>query len=194
MVEFKKIAVIGAGVAGRGIAQLAAVAGFRVVLEDLVPGSLRRAEGEIRKSLEEAVAKGELTQRDAEAALGRVEYGTSLEAAAREGQIVIEAVPEEFDSKEEIFRLLDRFCRPEAFLVTISNESTVTEIGQVTLRADRLMGMRFGQPMHQPTRVEVVRGKESSDEAVEVIMNLANALSKNVRISDERTADTARTS
>ncbi|HVP64788.1 MAG TPA: 3-hydroxyacyl-CoA dehydrogenase NAD-binding domain-containing protein [candidate division Zixibacteria bacterium] len=190
----ESIAVIGAGADGRGIAQLAALAGFRVVLEDLIPGSLRRAEGEIRDSLREAATKGELTERDAQAALARIEYGTSLESAARDAEIVIEAVPEEFDSKEEIFRLLDRFCRPEAFLVTISTESSVTEIAQVTLRSDRLVGMRFTVPTHKSTSIEVVRGTESSDEAVETVMNVARALVADVSLIDERTAHTARTS
>jgi 3-hydroxybutyryl-CoA dehydrogenase len=194
MASAKSIAVIGAGAAGRGIAQLAAMAGFRVVLEDLIPGSLRRAEGEIRESLEQAVAEGELTEREAQLALTRIEYGTSLEGAARDAEIVIEAVPEEFDSKEEIFRLLDRFCRPEAFLVTISAESTVTEIGQVTMRSDRLVGMRFTPPIHKSTSIEVVRGTASNDEAVEVVMHLAKTLATNVSFTDERTANTAHTS
>ncbi|HEX8926041.1 MAG TPA: 3-hydroxyacyl-CoA dehydrogenase NAD-binding domain-containing protein [Terriglobales bacterium] len=193
MAGVNSIAVIGAGAAGRGIAQLAALAGFRVVLEDLVPGSLRRAEGEIRDSLSEAVATGELAEKAAQAALERIDYGTSLEGAARDAELVIEAVPEEFDSKEEIFRLLDRFCRPEVFLVTISTESTVTEIGQVTMRADRLVGMRFGQPTHRSTSIEVVRGKESSDESVGAVMSVAKALVSSVSLTDERTAHTART-
>ena len=191
MSNSKTIAVIGAGAAGRGIAHLAALAGFRVVLEDLVPGSLRRAEGEIRKGLEEAVAKRELTKEAAHAALVRIEYATSLEGAAREADIVIEAVPEEFDSKEEIFRLLDRFCRPEAFLVTISTESTVTDIGQVTLRASRLVGMRFSDPVHRSATVEVVRGRESSDEAVDVVMRIARNLAEDVCLRDERAVQPA---
>src|ERR671929_103450 len=103
MPEVKTVAVIGAGIMGRGIAHVAALGGYRTILEDIVPASLRRAESEIRGNLEKGVELGKLKKDDAEAALARIEFAGSVEEAARETDLVIEAVPEEMESKIEIF-------------------------------------------------------------------------------------------
>ena len=104
--EIKTIAVIGAGTMGRGIAHVAALGGYRTILEDLLPNALRRAESEIRNNLDKAVELGKVSSDDAHAAVGRLEYAGSVEGAAREADLVIEAVPEELESKIEIF-----YCR-----------------------------------------------------------------------------------
>ena len=98
MAEVKTIAVIGAGIMGRGIAHAAALGGYRTILEDLLPGALRKAENEIRANLDKAVELGKVTAPDADAALRRLEYAGSVEEAAREADLVIEAVPEEIAS------------------------------------------------------------------------------------------------
>ncbi|MGA8198930.1 MAG: 3-hydroxyacyl-CoA dehydrogenase NAD-binding domain-containing protein, partial [Candidatus Sulfotelmatobacter sp.] len=112
MTQVNTIAVIGAGTMGRGIAHAAAIGGYRTILEDLLPGALRRAESEIRANLDKAVELGKVSSPDADAAFRRVEYAGSVEEAAREADLVIEAVPEEMESKIEIFTLLDKVCRP----------------------------------------------------------------------------------
>src|SRR5574337_1254251 len=103
MAEVKSIAVIGAGIMGRGIAHAAALGGYRTILEDILPASLRKAEGEIRSNLDKAVELGKVNRADADAAFGRIEYAGSVEEAARAAELVIEAVPEELESKIEIF-------------------------------------------------------------------------------------------
>ena len=92
---------------GRGIAHAAALGGYRTILEDLLPGTLRKAGSEIRTNLDKAVELGKVSVADAEAAFQRLEYAGSVEEAAREADLVIEAVPEEMESKIEIFTLLD---------------------------------------------------------------------------------------
>src|SRR5512140_2852300 len=127
LVEVRTIAVIGAGIMGRGIAHVAALGGYRTILEDILPAALRRAENEIRGNLGKAVELGKVKKDDADAAMERLEFATSLEDAARQADMVIEAVPEEFDSKEEIFRLLDRICRPNTVLASNTSSLSVTE-------------------------------------------------------------------
>src|SRR5690349_22420092 len=107
MPEIRTIAVIGAGRMGRSIARAAAMGGYRTILEDILPASLRKAEAELRAGLT-----------DGAAALGRLEYASTVEEAAREADLVIEAVPDELESKIEIFTLLDKICKPRAILVS----------------------------------------------------------------------------
>jgi 3-hydroxybutyryl-CoA dehydrogenase len=109
------IAVIGAGIMGRGIAQVAALGGYRTILEDLLPDALRKAESEIRIRLDQAVEVGKVSSEDANAALDRLEYAGSVEDAAGRADLAIEAVPEEINSKIEIFALLDKVCRLKPF-------------------------------------------------------------------------------
>ena len=118
MGQVNTIAVIGAGIMGRGIAHVAALGGYRTILEDLLPNALRKAEDEIRVNLDKAVDLGKISAGAAEAARGRLEYAGSVEEAAREADLVIEAVPEEMESKIEIFTLLDKICRPGTILAS----------------------------------------------------------------------------
>jgi len=97
---------------GRGIAHAAALGGYRTILEDILPGALRKAESEIRANLDKAVEIGKVAAGDANAAFARIQYAGSVEEAARQADLVIEAVPEEMESKIEIFTLLDKVCRP----------------------------------------------------------------------------------
>ena len=123
MATVNTVAVIGAGIMGRGIAHAAALGGFRTILEDLLPAALRKAESEIRANLDQAVELGKVSAPDADAAFGRIEFAGSVEEAAREADLVIEAVPEELESKIEIFTLLDKICRPTTILASNTSRS-----------------------------------------------------------------------
>jgi len=127
-VDIKTIAVIGAGIMGRGIAHVSALGGYRTILEDILPASLRRAEGEIRGNLDKAIELGKVSRTDADSALGRLEYASTVEDAAREADLVIEAVPEEMESKIEIFTLLDKSCRPHTILASNTSSLSVTDM------------------------------------------------------------------
>ena len=135
MAEVRTIAVIGAGIMGRGIAHAAALGGYRTILEDILPTTLRKAETEIRANLDKAVELGKVTTDGADEAFTRLEYASSVEQAAREADLVIEAVPEEMESKIEIFTLLDKICRPTTMIASNTSSLSVTEISSVTYRA-----------------------------------------------------------
>ena len=185
MAEIKSIAVIGAGTMGRGIAHVAALRGYRTVLEDLLPTSLRKAESEIRTNLDKAVELGKVSAGDAEAALGRLEYAGSVEQAAREADLVIEAVPEEMESKIEIFTLLDKICRPGTILASNTSSLSVTEIASVTYRAKKCVGMHFFNPVHKMKLLEVVRALETDDETIAAAVEVGRRMGKEVVVIKE---------
>ena len=134
------IAVIGAGKVGRALARRAAVAGFRVVLEDLIPTSLEAARREIRQSLDEAVESGSLDQSGADKAFTRIECASSIEDAARRARIVMETGPDEFESKLEMFCLLDRICLPGTVIVSNCH---ALELSDTAAKAESIVGMYF---------------------------------------------------
>jgi len=179
------IAVIGAGIMGRGIAHAAALAGYRTVLEDLLPAALRKAEIEIRANLDKAVELNKVTAADAESAFGRLEYASSVEEAAREADLVIEAVPEELESKIEIFTLLDKICRPTTILATNTSSLSVTEIASVTYRAQKCLGMHFFNPVHKMKLLEIVRALETDDETLAAAAEAGKRMGKEVVVIRE---------
>jgi 3-hydroxybutyryl-CoA dehydrogenase len=185
MNEIRTVAVIGAGIMGRGIAHVAALGGYRTILEDLLPASLRRAEDEIRANLEKAVELGKVPPAEASAALARLEFASNLEDAAREADLVIEAVPEEFESKEEIFRLLDRFCRPNTVLATNTSSLSVTEIAAVTERPAKIVGMHFFNPVHKMKLIEIIRGAKTDDETLATAVEVGRRMSKETVVINE---------
>ena len=156
MAEIRTIAVIGAGIMGRGIAHAAALGGYRTILEDILPNTLRKAESEIRSNLDKAVELGKVTKSDADGAFSRVEYASSVEQAAREADLVIEAVPEEMESKIEIFTLLDKVCRPTTILASNTPISQRHRSFLRNLRAPKCVGMHFFNPVHKMKLLEIV--------------------------------------
>lgn len=176
MRDIRTIAVIGAGAAGRTIAEITVLGGFRTILEDILPASLRRAEGEIRDSINAAVQAGRVARIDADAAIGRLEFATSLEDAARQADMVIEAVPDEFDSKEEIFRLLDRICRPGTLLVASSLSLRVSDIAAITERPADIVGMRFRRSGRTSMSIEVIPGLNTSPENSQAAFAIARRM------------------
>ncbi len=185
MAQVKTVAVIGAGIMGRGIAHAAAIGGYRTILEDLLPGALRRAESEIRANLDKAVELGKVTAPDADAAFGRLEYAGSVDEAAREADLAIEAVPEEMESKIEIFTLLDKICRPTTILASNTSSLSITEISSVTYRAKKCVGMHFFNPVHKMKLLEVVRALETDDDTLATAVEVGNRMRKEVVVIKE---------
>jgi len=183
--QVKTVAVIGAGIMGRGIAHAAAIGGYRTILEDLLPGALRRAESEIRANLDKAVELGKVTAPDADAAFGRLEYAGSVDEAAREADLAIEAVPEEMESKIEIFTLLDKICRPTTILASNTSSLSITEISSVTYRAKKCVGMHFFNPVHKMKLLEVVRALETDDDTLATAVEVGNRMRKEVVVIKE---------
>jgi len=183
--EIRTIAVIGAGIMGRGIAHSAALGGYRTILEDILPNTLRKAENEIRANLEKAVELGKVTKSDADGAFARVEFASSVEEAAREADLVIEAVPEEMESKIEIFTLLDKVCRPTTILASNTSSLSVTEIASVTYRAPKCVGMHFFNPVHKMKLLEIVRALETDDETIAASVEVGQRMKKEVVVIKE---------
>jgi 3-hydroxybutyryl-CoA dehydrogenase len=183
--EVNTIAVIGAGIMGRGIAHVAALGGYRTVLEDLIPGALRKAESDIRDNLDKAVELKKVSSGDADAAFKRLEYAGSVEEAAREADLVIEAVPEEMESKIEIFTLLDKICRPGTILASNTSSLSITEIASVSYRAKKCVGMHFFNPVHKMKLLEVVRALETDDETIAAAADVGRRMGKDVVVIKE---------
>ncbi|MGA2856777.1 MAG: 3-hydroxyacyl-CoA dehydrogenase NAD-binding domain-containing protein [Candidatus Sulfotelmatobacter sp.] len=185
MSTVQTIAVIGAGIMGRGIAHAAALGGYRTILEDLLPAALRKAETEIRANLDKAVELGKVTAPDADSALQRLRYAGSVEEAARGADLVIEAVPEELESKIEIFTLLDKICRPATILASNTSSLSVTEIASVTYRAKKCVGMHFFNPVHKMRLLEVVRALETEDDTLATAAEVGKRMGKEVVVIKE---------
>jgi 3-hydroxybutyryl-CoA dehydrogenase len=183
--EVRTVAVIGAGIMGRGIAYAAALGGYRTILEDLLPNALRRAESEIRANLDKAAESGKVKPADADSALARLTYAGTLEEAARQADLVIEAVPEEMESKIEIFTLLDKICRPTTILASNTSSLSITEIASVTYRAKKILGMHFFNPVHKMRLLEIVRALETDDETLATAVRVGQRMGKEVVVIKE---------
>ena len=183
--EVRTVAVIGAGIMGRGIAHAAALGGYRTILEDILPSALRRAGDEIRANLDKAVELGKVTAGEANDVLARIEYAGAIEEAARAADLVIEAVPEEMESNNEIFTLLDKICRPDPILASNTSSLSITEIASVTYRSKKCVGMHFFNPVHKMKLLEIVRALETSDDTLSTAAEVGRRMKKEVVVIRE---------
>ena len=175
----QQVAVIGAGLMGGGIAQVAAVAGYDVVLRDVTPEALERGLGTIRSSYAKFVDKGRLQADAAEAALARITTTTELDAVA-DADLVVEAVFEKLEVKAEVFRELDRICKDDAVLASNTSAIPITSIAAVTSRPEAVVGTHFFSPVPLMKLCEVVRGYKTSDHAIDVARSFAEGMGKTV--------------
>jgi 3-hydroxybutyryl-CoA dehydrogenase len=171
------LAVVGAGLMGSGIAQVAAVAGHDVVLRDVNDPALAKGRAAIEKSLARFVTKGDLEQSDAEAALARITTTTDLDAVSS-GDVVVEAAYESLQVKQEIFRELDRLCRDGAVLATNTSAIPITQIASVTGRPEAVVGTHFFSPVPMMALCELVRGYKTSDQTLETAKAFAESVGK----------------
>ena len=160
-----KIAVIGAGLMGSGIAQVSAAAGYEVVLRDVSDAATARGLAGITASYEKFVSKGKLAQADAEAALARISTTTDL-AAVADADVVVEAVFEDLEVKQGLFRELDKLAKADAVLATNTSALPVTQIAAVTERPEAVVGTHFFSPVPMMALCELVRGYKTSDDTL----------------------------
>lgn len=172
-----RVAVIGAGLMGSGIAQVAAAAGYDVTLQDVSTEALERAVSGISSSYEKFVARDRMTTAEAAAARGRILTVTKLEAAA-DADLVVEAVFEKLEVKREVFGVLDRVCRPETVLGTNTSAIPVTSIAAATSRPEWVVGTHFFSPVPMMKLCELVRGYQTSDETLDRARAFAEAVGK----------------
>ncbi|MCQ4080421.1 3-hydroxyacyl-CoA dehydrogenase family protein [Streptomyces sp. RB6PN25] len=173
----KKLAVIGAGLMGSGIAQVSAQAGYEVVLRDVTDEALARGKSGIEASYGKFVAKGKLEAEQAEAALARITTTTDLDAAA-DADIVVEAVFEKIEVKQEIFRALDKIVREETVLASNTSAIPITKIAAVTERPERVVGTHFFSPVPMMQLCELVRGYKTGDETLAAARAFAEGVGK----------------
>ncbi|MCQ8768861.1 3-hydroxyacyl-CoA dehydrogenase family protein [Streptomyces telluris] len=173
----KKLAVIGAGLMGSGIAQVSAQAGWDVVLRDVTDAALQRGTDGIKASYDKFVSKGKLEAAAAEAALARITTTTDLDAAA-DADIVVEAVFEDIDTKRDIFRTLDGLVKDETVLASNTSAIPITKIAAATQRPERVVGAHFFSPVPMMQLCELVRGYKTSDETLAKAREFAEGVGK----------------
>ena len=176
-VLIETVGVVGAGTMGSGIAQVAARAGYAVVLRDIKDEFLQRGMAAIDRSLQRDVEKERLKEDEKRAVIHRIRTTTQWEALG-EADLVVEAVTEDVGVKTEVFRTLDRLTRPEAILASNTSSISITKIGAATSRPDKVIGMHFMNPVPVMKLVEIIRGLATSDETYNQVQALSEKLGK----------------
>jgi 3-hydroxybutyryl-CoA dehydrogenase len=171
------IMVVGAGQMGSGIAQVAAQAGFRVILNDIKQEFVDRGFQTIVKNLSRSVEKGKWSEDEKQAVLSRLTLSTDL-GDGKEVDLVVEAVTENLQIKTEIFRKLDEICPPHAVLASNTSSLPITEIAAVTKRPEKVIGMHFMNPVPVMKLVEVIRGLQTADDVYQLVEDLSRQMGK----------------
>ncbi|MCG3164453.1 MAG: putative 3-hydroxybutyryl-CoA dehydrogenase [Bacteroidia bacterium] len=172
------IAVIGSGTMGNGIAHVFAQTGFSISLIDISQPALDKALATISKNLDRIVAKGNLTEEGKQKTLANIKTFTSIEEGAKNADLVVEAATENLELKLNIFRELDKFCKPETILASNTSSISITKIASVTKRPQQVIGMHFMNPVPVMKLVEVIRGYSTTDAVTKTVFDLSKQLSK----------------
>ena len=173
----EQIAVIGAGQMGNGIAQVAASAGYEVLMVDIKQEFVDRGMATIEKSLGKLVAKERMTQQDADATLARIKTSTDRNDC-RDVDLVVEAVPEILDLKTSIFSELDQICQPNCILASNTSSISISTIANATQRPDKVIGMHFMNPVPIMKLVEIINGDKTSTETNAKVVEAAEKMGK----------------
>lgn len=174
----KKVAVIGAGTMGNGIAHVFAMTGHQVSLIDISQSALEKAINTISKNLDRMVTKGSITEADKAATLSNITIYTDMKSGVASAEIVVEAATENVDLKLKIFKDLDELADPNAILATNTSSISITKIASVTKRADKVIGMHFMNPVPIMKLVEIINGYNTSKQVSEAIFNKSKELGK----------------
>ncbi|MCX6826250.1 MAG: 3-hydroxyacyl-CoA dehydrogenase NAD-binding domain-containing protein, partial [candidate division Zixibacteria bacterium] len=172
-----RIVIIGAGVMGQGIAEAVAAAGFEAILIDLNIEIVKRSLDKISGSLNRAIGRWALTQSDKKAILARIIPSDDLQIA-KEASIVIESIPENLVSKQELLKKLDLICPPETIFITNTATLSVTALGTITKRPDRIIGLHFLCPVPAVPLVEIIQSQDTSPETYRKVCEFAHNLGK----------------
>jgi len=174
----KKIAVIGSGTMGNGIAHVFAQNGFSVSLIDVSAEALRKARATIEKNLERQLAKGAITESIRSSALSNISLLTDLKDGVQNTELVVEAATENTELKLAIFKELDDVCGADTILASNTSSISITRIAAATRRPEKVIGMHFMNPVPVMKLVEVIRGYATSDEVTSIIMELSRTIGK----------------
>ncbi len=173
-----KIAVIGSGTMGNGIAHVFAQKGYQVNLIDISAGALAKAMATIGKNLDRQIKKEIISPADKEATLSRITTYTTINEGVTEADLVVEAATEKVDLKLSIFKQLDELCHENCILASNTSSISITRIAAATNRPDKVIGMHFMNPVPVMKLVEIIRGYNTTDEVTATIMQLAEKLGK----------------
>jgi 3-hydroxybutyryl-CoA dehydrogenase len=187
--EIKKVCIVGAGIMGNQLTQLLAINGCEVEMTDVeerfVQNGMSAIKGNLKKYF---VDKGKMTQEEADKVVGRIEGTTDLKRAVKGAQLVIECIPEVMELKQQTFKRLDELCAPETILASNTSALSITAIGSLTRRQDKVIGMHFFNPVAVMRLVEIIRGVKTSDETCQVIKDLSAKIGKDAIIVNKDTA------
>lgn len=178
VMEVRKIAVIGAGLMGSGIAQVAAQSGFEVSIRDVDDLFVENGIASIKRNIKRMVKKEKITEADAEDILGRIRGTTDLKEASEKADVVIEAILENMEIKKELFRELEGICKEETIFASNTSSLSITEMASSTKRPEKFIGMHFFNPAPFMKLVELIRGYKTSDQTLDSIKRLSEQMGK----------------
>lgn len=181
--EVKSIAVIGAGAMGQGVAQVSAVAGYNVFLNDVSENALEKAVAAIKKNLAKMVEKGKLVENEMNDAIAKIVTSTKLEESLKDADLVVECVFENLELKQRIFKDFERLCKPEAILGSNTSAIPITEIASATNRGDKVIGIHFMNPVPLMKGVEIIRGQLTSEETMQTTLEYIKKIDKEPAIA-----------
>ncbi|HEV3231454.1 MAG TPA: 3-hydroxybutyryl-CoA dehydrogenase [Candidatus Dormibacteraeota bacterium] len=184
-VDIARLGVVGGGLMGSGIAEVAARAGLPTVIREPEQDWLDRTRERILRSLDSGVARGKLTQDDRDAAFGRLSFTVSIEDLG-DCDVVVEAVPEKIELKRDVFTQLDQVCKPGAILASNTSSIPIAELASATARPEQVVGLHFFSPVPVMRLLELVRALRTSDETVETGRLLGERLGKEVILTKDR--------
>jgi 3-hydroxybutyryl-CoA dehydrogenase len=190
--EMNTIAVVGSGDPGRRIAYASCLAGFRTILEDISPSALEQGIAWIRQALSEEISRGEISAADGDAALRNLNTANSAEDASREGDLIIETVSDEMEMKIELFTIFDKFAKPGAIFASTTTSLAITDLAAATFRPERCIGMRFFTDRQTTGRLELVKGRETSEETVAACREVGRRMGQEVSLPSDEQTRTAR--
>jgi 3-hydroxybutyryl-CoA dehydrogenase len=176
--EIKRICVLGAGLMGAGIAQVAAEAGLDVTIRDIEDRFVQGGLNTIKKNYERAIGKGKMSKEQADGFLARVKGVVNLGDGVKGADLVIEAIIENMDLKRQVYKELDQLCSKETILASNTSGLSITEIASVTKRPGKVIGMHFFNPVPVMKLVEIIKGQSTSEETYKVIRALAEKMGK----------------
>lgn len=185
MIEIKKVAVLGAGTMGNGIAQVFAQAGFPIAITEIEDKFLKRGIDAIKKSLSMMAKKGKISEEQASEVVARIKGTMDLKEAVQDADFVIEAIPEDLNLKQYTFRQLNDFALPHAILATNTSTISITAIASATKRPDKVIGMHFATPVPVMKGVEIIKGLDTSESTLEVAKQMVHAIGKEYYVAKD---------
>lgn len=184
--EIKTIAIVGAAEMGRSIAYAAVLAGYRTILEDISPSTLEQGIAWIAQSLDDDVSRGKTSAAARVAALANLVTANSAEDASRDADLIIETVSDEMEMKIELFTIFDKFAKPGAIFASTTSSLSINDLAVVTFCPERCIGMRFFTEVQNARHLELVRGRETSEETIAACREVGRLMGKEVSVlSDE---------